>query len=31
MNKDEIIKYWLDGSESDLDLCKSLFDNKRYS
>jgi len=31
MNKDEIIKYWFDASESDLDLCNSLFDNKRYS
>ena len=31
MNKDEIIKYWLDASNADLDLCNNLFESKRYS
>ncbi len=31
MDKNEIVKYWLDASDSDFDLVKNLFENGRYS
>ena len=31
MNKEEIIKYWREASDSDFDLSKNLFDTTRYS
>lgn len=31
LNKDRLIKYWIDGSEDDFETMKAMFDSKRYS
>jgi HEPN domain-containing protein len=31
LNKDQLIKYWIDGSEEDFETMNAMFDSKRYS
>jgi HEPN domain-containing protein len=31
LNKDKLIKYWIDGSDDDFETMTAMFDSKRYS
>jgi HEPN domain-containing protein len=31
LNKDKLIKYWIDGSDDDFETMTTMFDSKRYS
>jgi HEPN domain-containing protein len=31
LNKDELIKYWIDASEDDFETMTAMFNSKRYS
>jgi HEPN domain-containing protein len=31
INKDKLIKYWIDGSDDDFETMMSMFESKRYS
>ena len=31
LNKDKLIKYWIDGSDDDFDTMTAMFESKRYS
>lgn len=31
LNKDQLIKFWIDGSEDDFETMTAMFDSKRYS
>ncbi|KKR23300.1 MAG: HEPN domain protein [Candidatus Daviesbacteria bacterium GW2011_GWB1_39_5] len=31
MNQEEIVEYWIKASDSDFELSKNLFSNKRFS
>ena len=31
LNKDQLIKYWIDGAEDDFETMTAMFDSKRYS
>ena len=31
LNKDKLIKYWIDGSDDDFETMIAMFDSKRYS
>jgi hypothetical protein len=31
LNKDQLIKYWIDGAEDDFETMNVMFDSKRYS
>jgi hypothetical protein len=31
LNKDQLIKYWIDASEDDFETMTTMFESKRYS
>jgi HEPN domain-containing protein len=31
LNKDKLIKYWVDGSDDDFDTMNAMFDSKRFA
>jgi hypothetical protein len=31
LNKDKLIKYWVDGSDDDFDTMTAMFDSKRFA
>jgi hypothetical protein len=31
MEKDEIVRYWLESSDDDYQVMQSLFDNRHYA
>ena len=31
LNKDKLIKYWIDGSDDDFETMTAMFDSKKYS